>query len=183
MARVEIVYLPGSMRAAGKLKRPRSSVTPGGGLGEPSFLALTSTPSIAPSSLEDCTPVEAACAWAPLDINAAASRATAAPSQRCRPRMGDLPMNRSSMSGLSRDFISGESVAATSAEGVKRHAPWPHEKWPHEKMTARAAGAMVRRASVADHQSPSFFQRLPKAEHEHKTKQNNKIPLVYRYPD
>jgi hypothetical protein len=36
--------------------------------------------------------------------------------------MGDLPMNRSSMSGLSRDFISGESVAATSAEGVKRHA-------------------------------------------------------------
>jgi hypothetical protein len=37
-------------------------------------------------------------------------------------------MNRSSMSGLSRDFTSGESVAATSAEGVKRRAPWPHKK-------------------------------------------------------
>jgi hypothetical protein len=37
-------------------------------------------------------------------------------------------MNRSSISGLSRDFISGESVTATSAEGVKRRAPWPTKK-------------------------------------------------------
>src|SRR5262249_46320934 len=79
---------------------------------EPSFLALTSTPSIAPSSLEDTNPVRAACARAPLDIDAAASRATAAPSQRCRPRMDDLPMNRSSMPGLSRDLISGGSADA-----------------------------------------------------------------------
>jgi hypothetical protein len=54
-------------------------------------------------------------------------------------------MNRSSMSGLLRDFTSGESVAATSAEGVKRRVPWSHEK-----MTARAAGAMVRRSRAAD---------------------------------
>jgi hypothetical protein len=62
-------------------------------------------------------------------------------------------MNRSSISGLSRDFTRGESVAATSAEGVKRRAPWPHEK-----MTARAAGAMVRRASVAVQKSASFLR-------------------------
>jgi hypothetical protein len=34
-------------------------------------------------------------------------------------------MNRSSMRGLSRDFTSGESAAATSAEGVERRAPSP----------------------------------------------------------
>src|SRR6516165_10107256 len=109
---------------------------------EPSFLALTSTPSIAPSSLDDTNPVRAACARAPLDIDAAASRATAAPSQRCRPRMDGLPMNRSSMPGLSRDLMSGGSAAATI--GRRWSAAHP---MAHEKMTARATGAMVRRAA------------------------------------
>jgi hypothetical protein len=68
-------------------------------------------------------------------------------------------MNRSSISGLSRDFTSGESVTAISAEGVNRLAPWPHEK-----MTARAAGAMVRRASVAVQKSASFLQRVRNAD-------------------
>jgi hypothetical protein len=68
-------------------------------------------------------------------------------------------MNRSSISGLSRDFTSGESVTAISAEGVNRLAPWPHEK-----MTARAAGAMVRLASVAVQKSASFLQRVRSAD-------------------
>jgi hypothetical protein len=51
-------------------------------------------------------------------------------------------MNRSSMPGLSRDFISGGSADATI--GRRWGAAHP---MAHEKMTARAAGAMVRRAA------------------------------------
>src|SRR5256885_15815265 len=75
----------------------------------PSFLALTSTPSIAPSSLEDTSPVSAAavCARAPPHINPAANRTPprpkATPSQACFRRMG-----------TSRRFLGGADYCAIS---------------------------------------------------------------------
>src|SRR6476469_365276 len=51
-----ITYLPGSTFATGKLNWPLSSVTTVVVMVEPSFLALTSTPSIAPSSDEETWP-------------------------------------------------------------------------------------------------------------------------------
>src|SRR5262245_14863444 len=57
----------------------------------PSRLALTSTPSIAASSLEDTIPVRAVCARAPSTAAAVANRAAATPNQICFGRMGHLP--------------------------------------------------------------------------------------------
>src|SRR5262245_4697422 len=92
MARFAIVYLPGSRRGAVKLSRPCGSGTTVGVMVEPSRLALTSTPSIAPSSLEDTIPVSALCAAAPPVANPVANTAAAAtPSQICFGRMGHLP--------------------------------------------------------------------------------------------
>src|SRR5215510_7782106 len=116
------------MRAAGKLKRPCSSVTTVVVMVEPSFLALTRTPSIAPSSLEDTNPVRAACARAPLDTNAAASRATAAPSERCHPRMGDLPMNRFRYPDYRAILSAVEAPTRPSAGDGERRIPWPTKK-------------------------------------------------------
>src|SRR3954471_12928286 len=61
-----IVYLPGSSRSDGKLNWPLSSVTTVVAMVEPSFLAVTSTPSITGSWAEDTLPLSAAafCAWA-----------------------------------------------------------------------------------------------------------------------
>ena len=64
MARIVIVYLPGSSLPAGKLNWPLSFVTTVVVTVEPSFLALTSTPSIAPSSVEETLPLSV-CACAP----------------------------------------------------------------------------------------------------------------------
>src|SRR3981081_3112643 len=61
---------------------------------EPSFLALTSTPSIAPSSLDDTSPESAVWADAPLAI-ATTMNPTDIPSQECLGRMEDLPMSHS----------------------------------------------------------------------------------------
>src|SRR3954463_8126279 len=60
MARMRSAYWPGSSRSAGKLKRPSLSLTTVVVMVEPSFLALTSTPSIAPSSAEVTMPINAA---------------------------------------------------------------------------------------------------------------------------
>src|SRR4051794_38403845 len=56
-ARMVIPYLPGSTFATGKLNWPLSSVTTVVVRVEPSFLALTRTPSIAPSSDEETWPL------------------------------------------------------------------------------------------------------------------------------
>src|SRR4051812_48790054 len=64
MARVEIVYLPGASLPDGKLNSPRSFVTTVVVTVVPSFLALTSTPSIRPSSVEETLPLNV-CACAP----------------------------------------------------------------------------------------------------------------------
>src|SRR5215470_633777 len=55
---------------------------------EPSLLALTSTPSIAPSSLEDTNPESAVCACAPLAATAAANTTA---SHECLHCMGQPP--------------------------------------------------------------------------------------------
>src|SRR5437764_9407242 len=60
MARIEILYLPASSLLAGKEKLPLSSLTTVMVIVEPSFFALTSTPSMAPSSAEVTWPVSAA---------------------------------------------------------------------------------------------------------------------------
>jgi len=79
------VYLPGSNRALGKLYAPCWSLTTVVVMLEPSFLALTSTPSIGPSTDEETTPVSAACACASPqtdpEINPAVRRPAATPSQ------------------------------------------------------------------------------------------------------
>src|SRR3954452_21502601 len=85
-----IVYLPGSSRPDGKLNWPLSSVTTVVAMVEPSFLALTSTPSITGSWAEDTLPLSAAafCAWA--SANPAAKlvpRLRPATSQNCFNRM------------------------------------------------------------------------------------------------
>src|SRR6516164_6221693 len=58
-ARTESVYLPESSFVAGKLKWPVPSLTTVTVTVEPSFLALTRTPSIAPSSCELTVPASA----------------------------------------------------------------------------------------------------------------------------
>src|SRR3954452_6541966 len=63
-------YWPGSSREAGKLKRPLSSVGTLTVTVEPTFLALTTTPSMAPSLSDVTRPARAAfCAKAGADNN------------------------------------------------------------------------------------------------------------------
>src|SRR5947208_2038944 len=63
-------YWPGSSRVAGKLNRPLSSVGTLTVTVEPTFLALTTTPSMAPSLSDVTRPVSAAlCAKADADNN------------------------------------------------------------------------------------------------------------------
>src|SRR5215470_19048327 len=59
-ARILIAYWPGSSRDAGKLYRPSLLVTTVIAIVEPAFLAVTSTPSIGPSSFEVTWPASAA---------------------------------------------------------------------------------------------------------------------------
>src|ERR1051326_7502181 len=56
MARTLSAYWPGGSRSAGKLKRPLSSVATLMVMVEPTFLALTTTPSIRPSLADDTVP-------------------------------------------------------------------------------------------------------------------------------
>src|SRR6266581_2520493 len=78
-----IVYLPGSSLPAGKLNWPLSLLTTVVVMVEPSFLALTSTPSIMPSSVEETWPVraDAVCAWALADGSPAWSKTSPTPTQ------------------------------------------------------------------------------------------------------
>src|SRR5262249_49782945 len=62
MARIEMAYLPGPSFEAGKLNWPVASLTTVMGMGPPSFLALTQTPSLAPSSAE--VPLPERATWA-----------------------------------------------------------------------------------------------------------------------
>src|SRR5215475_12780968 len=77
----------------------------------PSFLALTSTPSIAPSSFEDTRPVRASCAWAPLSPPASTARA----SQTCLCCTANLPTIIHWCGRLSRDFVGRESALRPGA--------------------------------------------------------------------
>src|SRR5262245_32450222 len=61
MARMLMAYEPGRSLAAGKLKRPLSSVGTLMVTVEPTCLALTTTPSIKPSLADDTVPASAAC--------------------------------------------------------------------------------------------------------------------------
>ena len=87
------MYLPGSRRALGKLNAPCWSLTTVVVMVEPSFLALTSTPSIGPSSGADTRPVSATCARASPQINPAARSPAATPSATMLWLHGHLPIN------------------------------------------------------------------------------------------
>src|SRR5215468_2171135 len=63
MARIESAYFPGASFEAGKLNWPLASLTTVMVMVPPSFLALTNTPSIAPSSAEVTWPERAT--WLP----------------------------------------------------------------------------------------------------------------------
>src|SRR5438034_1789679 len=64
VARIFSEYEPDPSFDEGKLKRPRSSLTTLTVTVEPAFFALTTTPSIAPSSAELTRPVRAVEVWA-----------------------------------------------------------------------------------------------------------------------
>src|SRR3954468_12900352 len=82
-----MLYLPGESRSVGKLKLPFSSLTTETVMLEPSFLALTTTPSMLPSWVDETTPVSAAAPCASAPDGRPASRKpqelTLASSQRC----------------------------------------------------------------------------------------------------
>src|SRR5262249_6253256 len=87
MARIEMAYLPGASFEVGKLNWPLASLTTVMVMVPPSFLALTSTPSIAPSSADVTLPERAA--WLPDWANRLVDDATAtvAPSATARSRL------------------------------------------------------------------------------------------------
>src|ERR1700754_646455 len=68
---MDILYWPGLSRSAGKLYLPLSSLTTVTVMLEPSFFALTRTPSIGPSSADEICPLSAVCACAGLKRNGA----------------------------------------------------------------------------------------------------------------
>src|SRR4051812_37815073 len=89
-----IAYLPGSSRPFGKLYSPLSLVTTVVAMVEPSFLALTRTPSMVASSAEDTFPVRT-CAWALVEIpawNRTPHRLALAKSERCSVRIESPPI-------------------------------------------------------------------------------------------
>src|SRR5437899_2207498 len=77
------VYLPGSSFADGNEKLPLSSLTTEIAMVEPSFLALTTTPSIAPSSAEVTWPVSLPAACAKGDDTTATANAAEVTSNQC----------------------------------------------------------------------------------------------------
>src|SRR6266853_3939636 len=85
VARTLSEYDPEPSFAEGKLKRPRASLTTLTVTVEPAFFALTTTPSIAPSSAELTRPASAVevCAAAGAGPPAAKARASAAVANRC----------------------------------------------------------------------------------------------------
>src|SRR5215213_10944759 len=113
-----IVYLPGSSRSAGKLNWPLSSVTTVVAMVEPSFLAVTSTPSIVGSWLDDTLPLNAAtlCACAVAQANPAA-RTT----PRLSPATGRKPLDRILTSRIDCRHFGISAGAPTTAVKCK----WP----------------------------------------------------------
>src|SRR6266581_9658985 len=109
MARIDSAYFPGASFEAGKLNWPLASLTTVMVMVLPSFLALTSTPSIAPSSVEVTWPERAI--WLPDwarrlvdDVTATVAASATACSRLRLCMMGFLP----------------RSVAANNTE-----ATWP----------------------------------------------------------
>src|SRR5438552_11961444 len=77
VARIFSEYEPDPSFDEGKAKRPRSSLTTLTVIVEPAFFALTTTPSIAPSSAEFTRPVRAVEAWAAAGAGPPPTKASA----------------------------------------------------------------------------------------------------------
>src|SRR5215813_12007500 len=94
MARIVMAYLPEPSFEAGKLNWPLASLTTVMVMVPPSFLALTSTPSIAPSSAEVTLPERATCAnRVEDDITATVAPSATACSRLRLCMMGFLPLS------------------------------------------------------------------------------------------
>src|SRR5215470_11269964 len=85
----------------------------------PSFLALTSTPSIAPSSLEVTIPPSAVCADAPPGASAAAI--STAPSHECLSCMGNLPIESVRGGNITRFGRAGKRAAGSCVPDAVQH--------------------------------------------------------------
>src|SRR3989442_14719667 len=92
---------------------------------EPSFLALTSTPSIAPSSLEDTSPVSAVCACAPNDAVATRRKTAAAASEIWLGRM-DVSRGFARDTGNYRAFSPAAEADVATARQPVRHEVVTH---------------------------------------------------------
>src|SRR5262249_19724523 len=131
----EIAYLPGSSLPAGKLKWPLSFVTTVVVTVEPSFLALTSTPSIWPSSVEDTWPLSV-CACAP-----------------------ESPAMASTLVGSNRDF--NRMICLPLGPNLSRlpsGPPCSHDLRPHDRAAGHLSGPRGRRV-VAPQVLPSSHSR------------------------
>src|SRR5262249_17459962 len=91
-----IASLPGSSRPFGTLNSPLSSVTTVVAMVAPSFLTLTSPPSMTGSCAEVTFPVRT-CACAPASAVSSAARLTPAANENCLSRMGYLPSELASL--------------------------------------------------------------------------------------
>src|SRR5947209_6262791 len=111
-------YCPGSSRPAGKLNRPLSSVGTLTVTVEPTFLALTTTPSMAPSLSEVTRPDSAAlCAKAGTDNNrqdATTPQAVTIALRRMTISLDTLllPLDASIDSGVHRDNQARQNLRA-----------------------------------------------------------------------
>src|SRR6476660_8407621 len=120
-----MVYFPGVSRSAGKLNWPLSLLTTVVVTLEPSFRALTRTPSIAPSSAEETWPLSAAGVWAGAEtsVSHASTPKRAVPVSRVRDCMispqETLCLLRDSEDWLLNDFAVAAIVTCFRASNKR----------------------------------------------------------------
>src|SRR3954447_5080967 len=129
MARMRMEYSPGSILAAGKLNLPSAPLATEMATVEPAFLAVTMTPSMAPSSAEVTCPLSsaAACANARDESVPAcsklAAKAAAVTSSVLRICMGFLPLTERVIFHLVFWFVfERKPVARRAQESAARGA-------------------------------------------------------------
>src|SRR5687768_12743586 len=159
MARMLSAYWPGSSLPAGKLKRPLSSVATLVVMVEPTFLALTTTPSIRPSLAEDTVPDSMEfCAGAAVDIKTANRTKPAMSGMRCMivspdksdrarlsRRLGDFFKHRP-RGGAAATAGSGHSAVCAAEKDRKFRHPSLGAAWVPQHDCAQETGRNHARA-------------------------------------
>src|SRR3954470_867090 len=122
MARMRMEYSPGSIFAAGKLNLPSAPLATEIATVEPAFLAVTMTPSMAPSSAEVTCPLSAAAACAKArdesapDCSKLTAKAAAVTSSVLRICKGFLPLTERVIFHLVFWFVTEGKPAAGRAQ-------------------------------------------------------------------